>query len=136
MAPPTTFLSRLIGLYCILVSLAMGAHKQATVETITALIHNPPLLLLTGIVALVAGLAMILGHNVWSGGALPIIVTLFGWITLLKALLLLFLSPEAVSRLFLGSFHYEQLFYLYVAINLLLGLYLTIGSRLAHVSSR
>jgi len=125
MSPRTVFLSRLIGLYMILVSVSMAAHKQATVETVTALVHNSPLVFVTGITAVVAGLAIILGHNVWSGGALPVIVTLVGWVTLIKGALLLILSPEAESGFFLAGLHYEQLFYVYLAIDLLLGVYLT-----------
>jgi hypothetical protein len=84
MSPLTTFLSRLIGLFSILVSLSLVTHKQATLETLTALVHNPPLLLTFGMVWLITGLAMVLGHNVWSGGALPVIVTLVGWLILLR----------------------------------------------------
>ena len=127
MSSRTIFLSRLIGLYMILVALAMAAHKQATVETITALVHNSPLVFVTGILGVVTGLTIILGHNVWSGGALPVVVTLVGWVTLVKGALLLFLSPEAESRFFLAGMHYEQLFYVYVAFALLLGVYLTYG---------
>lgn len=127
MSQRTTFLSKLIGLYSILVALSMLSHKRATVEMVTALVHNSPVLFVVGLMTLVAGLAMILGHNVWSGGALPVIVTLIGWTTLIKALLFLFLSPEAAPAFFLGQLHYEQLFYLYVAISLLLGVYLTYG---------
>ena len=125
MSPRTTFLSRLIGLFSIFVWLPMVTHKQATVEMVTALIHNPRCCSSVGVMAVAAGLAMILGHNVWSGGALPVIVTLIGWLSLLKGLLFLFLSPEAASRFFLGGLHYEQLFYLYAAISFLLGIYLT-----------
>ena len=121
----TVFLSRLIGLYMILVSLSMAAHKQATVETITALVHNSPLVFVTAIIAVVAGLAIVLSHNVWSGGALPVIVTLVGWVTLVKGALLLIMSPEPESSFVLEGLHYEQLFYVYVAIDLLLGVYLT-----------
>ena len=125
MSARTAFLSRLVGLYCILVSLSMVTHKRATVEMMTALVHNPPLLFIVGVITLAAGLAMILGHNVWSGGALPVIVTLIGWLTLIKGLLFLLLSPEAAVRFFLGGLHYEQSFYLYAAISLVLGVYLT-----------
>ena len=121
----TTFLSRLLGLYCILCGLSMVTHRRATVETMTALVHNPPVLFIVGVITLVAGLAMILGHNVWSGGVLPVIVTLVGWLTLIKGLLFLFLSPEVAAGFFLGGLHYEQLFYLYAAISLILGFYLT-----------
>ncbi|MGB8494661.1 MAG: hypothetical protein WCE53_09710 [Candidatus Acidiferrum sp.] len=127
MLPRTIFLSRLLGLYCVLVGLAMVAHRQATVETIRAMVHNAPVLYVAGVMALAAGLAMVLGHNVWSGGALPVVVTLVGWISLIKGLLLLFLTPHAAGVVFLGGLHYEQLFYLYAAIALIVGAYLTYG---------
>jgi len=82
---------------------------------------------IVGVIALVAGLAMILAHNVWSGGALPVIVTLIGWLALIKGLLLLFLSLKALGGFFLGGLQYEQLFYMYAAIALILGVYLTYG---------
>jgi hypothetical protein len=103
----------------------MVSHRQATVDTIIALVHNAPLLFILGVITLIAGLAMILSHNIWSGGVLPVIVTLIGWLTLIKALLFLFLSPEAAVGFFLGGLHYEQLFYLYAAISLIFGAYLT-----------
>jgi hypothetical protein len=126
MSPLTTFLSKLIGLFFILVSLAMVSHKQATLETITALLHDPPALLAIAMIALSAGLAIVLGHNVSSGGALPVIVTLVGWLILIRGLVLLFLSPGTVVGLF-RMFHFEQLFYWYFAISLILGAYLTYG---------
>ncbi len=128
MSPRTKFLARLIGLYSILIWLAMVTHKQASVEMVTALVHNPPLLFLSGVFAVSVGLAMVLGHNVWSGGAMPVIVTLVGWATLVKGLLLLFLPPGAAPGVLLGSLHYEQLFYVYTGISLLLGIYLTYGA--------
>jgi hypothetical protein len=120
----TTFLSRLIGLFTVLVALPLAMHKQATVETLAALVHNPPLLFIAGMLFLAAGLAIVLNHNVWSGGVLPVIVTLLGWGTLVRGLLLLSLSPETLAGL-LGMVHFEQLFYLYVMISLVLGVYLT-----------
>jgi hypothetical protein len=80
----TIFLGKLIGLYCIIVALGLMANKQRSVETVAALIRNAPLLLFVEVVALIAGLAMVLGHNVWSGGALPVIVTLIGWLVAIR----------------------------------------------------
>jgi len=125
MSPRTLFLSKLIGLYCILAALSMMTRGQATVETVTALLQNPSMMLILGVITLAAGLAMVLAHNVWSGGALPVIVTLVGWITLLKGLLFLFLPHEREAGLFLRQLHYQQLFYLYGGISLVLGVYLT-----------
>jgi putative exporter of polyketide antibiotics len=92
MSPRTLFLSRLIGLYCILIALSMITRKQATLESITTLLHNPSMMFVLGAITLIAGLAMVLAHNIWSGGALAVVVTLVGWVSLLKSLLLLFLA--------------------------------------------
>jgi hypothetical protein len=61
------------------------------VETAVA---DGPVMLVYAIISLAVGLAMILGHNVWSGGALPVVVTLVGWLILAKGLMLLFVTPE------------------------------------------
>jgi len=105
----------------------MLSHKQAAVGAVTALLHNATALFLVSLMAVVAGLAIILGHNIWSGGALPVVVTLVGWSALIKGLLLLFLSPEAASRLYLEGFGYEHLFYFYTSLSLLLGVFLAVG---------
>jgi hypothetical protein len=125
MLPRTIFLSKLIGLYSVLVGLAMLAHRHASVETIQAMVHNAPVLYIAGVIALTAGLAMVLGHNVWHGGVLPVVVTLVGWLSLVKGLVILLLSPHAAGVVFLGGLHYEQLFYLNAAIAIILGAYLT-----------
>jgi hypothetical protein len=41
---------------------------------------------------------------------LALIVTLVGWVTLIKSLSFLFLPPEIDARLFLGQLHYRKLF--------------------------
>jgi len=94
MSPRTPFLSRLIGLYAILVALSMFSRGQATVETVAALLQNPSMVFVLGVVMLAAGLAMVLAHNIWSGGALVVVVTLVGWMTRIKSLVFLFLPPE------------------------------------------
>jgi len=127
MSPRTLFLSRLIGLYCIVIGLSMMTRRQATVETVTALLQNPSMMLIVGTITLAAGLAVVLAHNIWSGRALAVVVTLVGWITLIKSLFFLFLPPEMEAGLFLRQLHYQQLFYLYTAISLVLGVYLTFG---------
>jgi hypothetical protein len=105
----------------------MMTRRQATVETVTGFLQNSSMMLIVGIITLAAGLALVLAHNIWSGGALAVVVTLVGWVTLIKSLFFLFLPPEMEAGLFLGQLHYQQLFYLYTAISLILGVYLTYG---------
>jgi len=125
MSPRTVFLGKLLGLYCIAVSLSIFAHAQATVDIMRAILRDPPLLFIAGLLGATAGLAIVLAHNVWSGGVLPILVTLFGWASLIKGMLLLVLSPETESRVFIVGLHFEQHPNLYAAVLLLLGAYLT-----------
>ena len=124
MSPRTTFLSRLIGLYCVLASLSLFTHKQTSLTTANAIIHNPAILLVLSAATVVAGLAILLGHNVWSGGMLPMVVTLVGWLALSKGIVFLFLSPDQAVRYF-EALRYEQFFNLYTTISFILGAYLT-----------
>lgn len=121
----TVFLSRLIGLYCILAALSMAIRKATIVETVKALLSDSPLMFIVGILTLVGGLAIVLAHNVWSGGAPEVMVTLVGWLTLAKGLLFLFLSPQAEADFLLNSLHYERFFYVYVTMSLVIGIYMT-----------
>jgi hypothetical protein len=124
MSSRTIYLSKLIGLYCLLISLGMVTHKQATLNTVSLAVHDSPVILILGAFTLAIGLALVVGHNVWSGGAMPVIVTLIGWLTLFKGLAFLFLSPDSLVAYF-QMVHYAQMFYVYLAIDLVLGAYLT-----------
>jgi putative exporter of polyketide antibiotics len=74
MSSRTIFLSRLIGLYCILIALSMMTRKQATLESVAAVLRDPSMMFVLGAMTLVAGLAMVLAHNIWSGGVLAVVV--------------------------------------------------------------
>jgi len=124
MRPLTVFLGRLLGLYVLITGLWLLADKQEAVSTIPDILGNRPLMIILAIIALIVGLAIVLGHNIWSGGALTILVTLIGWISFLRGLLFLFLPPAA-TRQILEVMQFERLFYIYVAIPLILGVYLT-----------
>lgn len=124
MSARTAFLAKLIGMSCVLVGIAMGIHKQAYLDMVTALVHDAPVSFVFGFILVAAGLALILGHNVWSGGAVPVIVTLFGWATSIKGLLFLFLPPAAAVGFVVWGPGYERFFYLGVAAAIILGAYL------------
>ena len=117
----TVYLARLIGLFTVLLIAALLSHGGAMIESAIA---DKPLMFTYAIISLALGLAMILGHNVWSGGALPVVVTLVGWLILAKGLLLLFLTPEPLTRLF-ERMQYGEHMYLYLAPALAIGLFLT-----------
>lgn len=117
----TVFLTRLIGLSTLLVVVAFLVRGSATIDTTVA---DAPVMLVYAIISLAVGVAMILGHNVWSGGALPVVVTLVGWLILAKGLLLLLLTPGALSRAY-ELMHYGEHYYFFLAPAFVIGLYLT-----------
>lgn len=123
----TIYLSRLIGLSCVLVIPSMVLQRQATVDLVTALFHNPSLLWVLSVITLTVGLATILAHNVWSGGALAVVVTLVGWAMLIKGLLFLFLPSWVESELVLSVLRNPLHFYVWMTPSLVIGIYLTYG---------
>jgi hypothetical protein len=121
MAPLTIYLSRLIGPSVMLIALSMLVDKSQTLLTVTALAHDRPLPMVVGILGTVTGLAIVLAHQRWSGGDLPAVVTLVGWIVLIRGAILMFLSPEATVRL-IEWVRFDEFFYVYLTIPLILGL--------------
>jgi hypothetical protein len=120
----TRFLSRLLGLYCLVIAVAMLGERQATVVTVGELLHDRPLMYVLGVLCVFAGLALVLVHNVWSGGAAPVIVTLIGWLTLLKGMVFIGLEPVQTAALYQGQLRFVQLYPLYAVVTLALGGYL------------
>lgn len=121
MSTLTVYLARLIGLSTLLIAAALLVRGNAL---IMATVADGPVMLVYAVISLAAGLAIILGHNVWSGGALPVIVTLVGWVIFAKGLVLLLITPETSAQL-LERMQYREHFSLYVVPALLIGLYLT-----------
>jgi len=117
----TVYLARLIGLSTIVL---VGAFMVRGSALITATVADSPVILVYAIFSLAAGLAIIIGHNVWSGGTLPMIVSLVGWLIFAKGLLLLFVDHETLVRL-VERMNYNQNYFFYLSPSLVLGLYLT-----------
>ena len=116
----TVFLARSLGLFTVLLVVAFLVRGSAVIE---ATAGDVPVMLVYATISLATGIALGLGHNVGSGGALPGVVTLVGWLIFAKGLLLLFLPPETLFRLF-GQVRYAEHYYLFLAPALVIGLYL------------
>ncbi|MGO9358623.1 MAG: hypothetical protein ACLP1D_13265 [Xanthobacteraceae bacterium] len=123
----TIFLAKLIGLYVVLMAGGMLINRTSALAAIDGMIRSPQLLLFAGIVWLPAGLALVIGHNVWSGGALAVVVTLIGWVALVKAVALIAVPQDRMLQLY-RSMHYDRWFSIYMAVILLLGLVLTLAA--------
>ena len=125
MSTVTIFLGKLLGLYLIVVSVAMLASKRRTLETLDEMARNGPWMLFSGMAATVAGLAIVLTHNVWKGGALTLAVTLVGWVALLKGISLLLTPPDMMAKVY-QSMGFQRYFHLWMSAVLVLGLWVTL----------
>lgn len=82
-------------------------------------------MLVLGVFTFAAGLAMVLTHNVWSGGGLPVVITIVGWLSVMRGLAFLLLSSETETQVFLANLHYEHNVYFFMAFSIAIGSYLT-----------
>jgi len=124
MRPLTIYLGKLLGLFTLITSFWLLTERQTAVSTIPALLGDRPAMVIFAIIALAGGLAIVLAHNIWSGGVLPILVTLIGWVMVIRGVLFLFLTPETTLHI-LAAMQFEQFFYVYLGIPFVLGMYLT-----------
>ncbi len=130
MSPLTLFLGKFLGLCCLLMCGVLVARPKASLEAINAMMESPGLILVTGIFTMAGGAALVVGHNVWSGGALPVAVTLLGWLTLIKGVALMATPPRALTAVY-QALHYPARFRLYMTAALLLSAWLTVTAFLA-----
>jgi hypothetical protein len=125
MSSCTLFLSRLLGLYFLICGLAMLVHKQVFTDALALVPANPLALLWSAMIISLAGLAMVLVHNVWSKSPVVVVVTLLGWSTLLKGILYLLLPATWLGVFFQAVLNCGAYLYSATAFMLVLGAYLT-----------
>jgi len=117
-------IKRLLGLYLVAISVGMLVNRRRTLATLDEMARSGPWMLFSGMVATAAGLAVVLGHQVWSGGALPVAVTLVGWAALLKGVALLLVPADWMADAYEGI-GFQRFFFAWMAVVLAIGLWMT-----------
>jgi hypothetical protein len=120
----TIFLAKLIGLFTIILSVFMLGAKKTAIDLVDGLINDRPALFVLELVGIAAGLAMVIGHNIWSGGALAIVVTLVGWLLLIRSIVWMALPQRTMKRI-VKMVNLEKNYPVFTIVSLLLGAYLT-----------
>jgi hypothetical protein len=124
MSSLSIFLGRFFGVSLLLMCAALAARPKASIAAASEIAQRPGLLLVTGVFTLAGGVACVLGHNIWSGGLLPIAVTTLGWVTLIKGLALLAMPPEGLMALY-RALHSPRRFQLAMIVGAIAGAALT-----------
>ncbi len=93
------FIAALIGPIMIAVGLALLLNPGLIAALATDLSESPALLITSGVLSLLGGLAIVKSHNVWKGW--PIAVTLFGWLAVIGGAMRIML-PDVVAGIATG----------------------------------
>ena len=118
----SSFLAQLMGLGIAFVAVAGLLRPQLFSAAIRDFDHEQFSTFAIGFIAVIAGLAVVLSHNIWDG-TWRVWVTLFGWASLLKGLTYL-AAPKflmGLARWFLGNKTWMRG---YLILALLVGAYL------------
>jgi len=85
--------------------------------------RDPALIFLSGILLLVAGIAIVRAHNIWAGGW-PVLVTVLGWLAVLGGLLRM-LFPTRFAAIAAGVGQSTGLIIAVTVVLLVLGAFLS-----------
>jgi hypothetical protein len=90
------FLARLIGPLLVLVAIGMLIDPGGYAALVAEFLKSPGLLYLGAGLGLVAGMALVLKHNVWEADW-RVIITLLGWMTLIDSTSWLLVPQRAAA---------------------------------------
>ena len=98
------FLAKLIGPVCLVIGLALLINRAAFRTLAGEFLNSPALMFLSGVITLLAGLAIVLTHNVWTADT-RILITILGWLAVIGGVVRI-LAPQraaAIGRTMLAT---------------------------------
>lgn len=119
----SVFIARLLGPIFVVVGAALLCRAQMFRGILQEFIRSAALLYLAGFFGLLAGVALVLTHNVWDLDW-RLIITLVGWITIARALISIF-QPAWIVTVGTKILDNHGIFIGAAVTNLMLGLFLS-----------
>ncbi|MFH0913415.1 MAG: hypothetical protein V1884_03950 [Candidatus Omnitrophota bacterium] len=116
------FLAKAIGLYMVIVALGILFNLKIYQRVMEDFSKNSALIYLGGVIALIIGLLILLSHNLWVAGW-EVIITIFGWLGLIKGVWLMIL-PDSLAKLTRAYQKKTRALVVHLVIILVLGAFL------------
>lgn len=113
----------LIGPTLVAIAIALVINFGAMPVLAEQISRDPGLIFVSGILLLVAGLAIVRAHNIWAGGW-PVLVTVLGWLAVLGGLVRM-LFPIQLAAIVAGFGQFAGLIGAAVVVLLVLGAFLS-----------
>ncbi len=95
----TIVLAQIFGILLAVTGLSMLVNKKSMSAALTEAGQNQGFLWMLGFVALMMGAVFVVLSNVWNGGNMALVVTIIGWLILLKGIFILWF-PSAAGSLY------------------------------------
>lgn len=117
------FLAKVLGLYMTVLSIGLLMNAKKMKSILMDSMDSPPLLLVSGVVALMVGLLIVVSHNMWVSDW-RVLITIIGWLALTKGFVLI-MFPQVTIDVSKKWVQNDMLYYTTMVIDLFVGIYLT-----------
>lgn len=91
------FLAKALGLYFLIVGLAMIFNARKFKPLVIDLIKDPALMFLSGFLALIVGILLVVSHNIWVADW-RVIITILAWLSLVKGVTRIMAPKFAIKK--------------------------------------
>lgn len=105
------------------VAVALLINRRTVAGLVTGVLNGPEFIFFSGIFTLLAGLAIVRVHNIWSA-EWTVLVTVLGWLCIVGGVIRI-IWPEHVSAMRGGMIKGENTLTAWALVTLLLGAFLT-----------
>ena len=89
-------IAQALGIFFVVAGIAMIVSSKSVVTAIGQSVENKGLLFVWGLLALLVGAVVVVLNNAWTSG-LPLIITILGWLAVVKGAFILIFPGAAVS---------------------------------------
>lgn len=113
----------LAGPLLIAVAAALLINRRTVADLVTGTLNGPEFIFFSGIFTLLAGLAIVRTHNIWSA-EWTVLITILGWLCVIGGVIRI-IWPERVTQLRNSVMQSENAITAWALVALLLGAFLT-----------
>lgn len=117
------FIAGLAGPLLMALAAALLVNRKSVGDLVTGVLNRPEFIFFSGVLTLLAGLAIVRTHNIWSA-EWTVLVTALGWACVIAGIVRI-VWPERVTALRDAAMQSENAITVWALVALLLGAFLT-----------
>ena len=103
-------LFQVLGILYLAVGIGMIISPNFYKNLLAALSEHPPAVYLSGLISLGVGFLLVTFHNIWKVNEWTVIITILGWVALLKGLIVLIVPNAAIKTCAAFDVQFRKLF--------------------------